>query len=184
MRIIAGSLKGRRLLSPDSHRIRPTSDMVKEAMFSMIAPYLNSAVVIDLFSGTGNLGLEALSRGARLVFFGDKSKESLSLIIRNIESCGTEDRSVVLRGDWKQVLRRIGERADIIFLDPPYEQISVEEVIREIHQLALLDPAGVIVAEHGERQMLPDQIGTYEKMKEKKYGNKKITLYTADAKEN
>jgi 16S rRNA (guanine966-N2)-methyltransferase len=184
MRIIAGSFKGRRLLSPDNRRIRPTQGRVKEAMFSMIAPYVNGATVIDLFSGTGSLGLEALSRGAETVYFGDKSKESLAVIIKNIDLCRASDRSLVLQGDWRNILHRIGGKADIILLDPPYKEISILDVIYEIDRLNILYPSGIIVAEHDGKQVLPEIAGRYVKEKERGYGAEKITLYTEGVKEN
>ncbi len=180
MRITAGSCKGRRLLSPDSRRIRPTQGRIKEAMFSMIAPYVNGATVVDLFSGTGSLGLEALSRGAELVYFGDNSKESLAITIKNIERCMASNRSLVLQGDWRNVLRRIKNKADIIFLDPPYKGVSIPDVIDEIDRLNILHQSGIIVAEHSGKQVLPSNIGRYAKEKEREYGVKKITLYTLD----
>ncbi|MDD3169680.1 MAG: RsmD family RNA methyltransferase, partial [Eubacteriales bacterium] len=95
MRIIAGDFKGKRLFTPKDSKIRPTTDKVKESIFNMIAPYLEDAVAIDLFSGTGNLGLEAISRGAKRCYFGDKSRESMELTRQNIAHCRQEDRAVI-----------------------------------------------------------------------------------------
>ena len=149
MRIIAGDFKGRRLFAPKDSRIRPTTDKVKESIFSMVAPYLEDAVVIDLFSGTGNLGLEALSRGAARCYFGDKSRESLELTRQNIAHCGAQDRSVPILGEYEYALRKIREQADLIFLDPPYKEGLMEDCIQMISELSLLSADGVIVAEHG-----------------------------------
>ena len=96
MRIIAGDFKGRRLFAPKDGKIRPTTDKVKESIFNMIAAYLGDAVVIDLFSGTGNLGLEAISRGAARCYFGDRSRESMELTRQNIAHCRQEDRAVTI----------------------------------------------------------------------------------------
>ena len=125
MRIITGDFKGRRLEMPENYNIRPTTEKVQEAVFSIIAGNLEDAVCVDLFAGTGNLGLEALSRGAKKCYFGDNSRESLALIKRNIAMCRAEDRSRVMPGDFEKVLARLGEKdekIDIFFLDPPYRE--------------------------------------------------------------
>ena len=110
MRIITGDFKGRRLEMPENNNIRPTTEKVKEAIFSIIAGNLEDAVCVDLFAGTGNLGLEALSRGAEKCYFGDNSRESLALIKRNIEMCRAEEWSVVIPGDFEKILTRLGEK--------------------------------------------------------------------------
>ena len=107
MRISTGEFKGRKLETPDNNDIRPTSDKVKEAMFSILTNDVPGAVCCDLFAGTGNLGLEALSRGAELCYFCDSSRASIGIIHRNIEHCGATERSVVLTGDYKKTLKRI-----------------------------------------------------------------------------
>jgi len=157
--------------------IRPTTDKVKEAIFSMIADKLYDAVVIDLFSGTGNLGLEALSRGAKRCYFGDNSRESISLIKQNINYCKTEEKSVLYTGDYQKILKKINEKADVIFLDPPYEMGLMLDCIKSISELGLLTEDGIIVAEHGMREILPKTIGSFEKMKEKRYGSVMVTIY-------
>jgi len=180
MRIIAGDFKGRRLFAPKDSRIRPTTDKVKESIFSMIAPYLEDAVVIDLFSGTGNLGLEALSRGAERCYFGDKSRESLELTRQNIAHCRAEDRSVTILGDYDYVLRKIQGKADLIFLDPPYGHGLINECLAQISKQALLSEDGAIVAEHGTEEQLEDEIDGFIKIKEKVYGTITISIYGID----
>lgn len=184
MRIIAGELKGRRLTAPTGNKIRPTTDKVKEALFSMSAPYLEDGVVIDLFSGTGSLGLEAISRGARLVFFVDKSISSMELTRKNIVQCGVADRCVTIRGDWGKVITRITEPADVIFLDPPYQAGLFENCISKIQDLSLLKEDGIIAAEHGAEQIMPMTIGALTKYKEKKYGTMAITIYKKISEDN
>ena len=120
MRIIAGDYKGRRLYTPEDRRIRPTADKVKEALFSIIGDDIDEAVVCDLFSGTGNLGLEALSRGADKCYFGDNSADSIRLIKENIEMCRAGEYSEVIHGDFKKTLSMINEKVNVFFLDPPY----------------------------------------------------------------
>lgn len=184
MRIIAGELKGRRLYAPKDGRIRPTTDKVKESIFSMIAAYLEDAVVIDLFSGTGNLGLEALSRGAKRCYFGDKSRESLELTRQNIAYCRQEKRSTAILGDFEYVLKKIPEKADLIFLDPPYKQGLLYDCFDMISELSMLTEDGVIVAEHSADEPLADRLSGYVKFKEKVYGTISISIYATDLEEN
>lgn len=177
MRIISGDFKGRRLFAPKDSRIRPTTDKVKESIFSMVAPYLEDAVVIDLFSGTGNMGLEAISRGASRCYFGDKSRESLDLTRQNIAHCKAQDKSVPILGEYEYVLKKIKEHADLIILDPPYQEGLMEDCLELISALSLLSEDGVIVAEHGAKENLPEELAGFTKIKEKTYGTIAISIY-------
>ncbi len=178
MRIIAGSLKGRRLKSPKNDDIRPTSDKVKEAVFSMLIPYMEDGfTAVDLFSGTGNLGLEAISRGAGTVYFSDSSRESMSLIKENIVTCGVLEKAVLLSGDYLSNIRRIRQKADIIFLDPPYANGYILPAIRAITESGLLEDTGVIVCEHEYRDALPQEVCGLTAIKERRYGKTAVTIY-------
>ncbi len=177
MRIIAGDLKGRRLATPRDERVRPTSDKVKEAIFSMIAGTYYDEVVIDLFAGTGNLGIEAISRGAKHCYFGDKSKESLLLIKENINTCKVQDKSTIIAGDYEMVLKRISQKAQIVFLDPPYKDGLMISCIELINDLDLLTEEGYIIAEHSLEEKLPEKIGKYDLIKEKRYGKIAVSIY-------
>ncbi|GAB1475297.1 16S rRNA (guanine(966)-N(2))-methyltransferase RsmD [Bacillota bacterium] len=177
MHIIAGQFKGRKLEMPVDKDIRPTPGKVKEAIFSIVVHDLDEAVVIDLFAGTGSLGLEALSRGAKKVYFGEKTKTGFDLINRNIAATGAENQCRLIRGDWEAVLTQIHEPADIIFLDPPYEAGLMESCLNAIRQKNLLATGGIIVSEHDARQILPEVIGGFSIWKTRKYGNTSITLY-------
>lgn len=180
MRIITGDFKGRRLEMPEGRDIRPTTEKVKEAIFSIIAGNVPGAVCVDLFAGTGNLGLEALSRGAEKCYFADNSRESLNLIKRNIAMCKAEEWSVVIPGDFERVLTRLGERGekiDIFFLDPPYREGLYEKCFELIREYDLLAEEGIIIAEHGEREPLPEEIEGYIVLKERNYGSIAITIY-------
>jgi len=177
MRIIAGEFKGRKLFTPTDECIRPTADKVKEAIFSMVGDHLNGAVVIDLFSGSGALGLEALSRGAKVCYFCDNSAAGIRLTKDNIKLCGAESRSKVIPGDFKRALSRIPEKADIILLDPPYAKDVFEACFEGIQKHDLLNESGVVVAEHGNADVMADNVLCYVKIKEKKYGVVRISLY-------
>ena len=124
MRIIAGSLKAKRINGPKTENTRPTLDRVKEAMFSIISSYIKEANVLDLFSGTGNLGIEAISRGAKFALLNDSSKIPISTIISNVELTNTKNYVKISMKDYRKCLNKIikeGQTFDIIFLDPPYD---------------------------------------------------------------
>lgn len=149
MRIIAGEFRGRRLLGPKGGAIRPTSDRVREAIFSKIAFRVPGALVLDLFAGSGALGLEALSRGADRVLFVDQGAESIRLIRANIASCATQDRCRVVRGTIPQALHHLMKKNvfyDLIFLDPPYGRGFADQVLPILAELA--SPEALVVMEH------------------------------------
>lgn len=179
MRIIAGDFKGRRLKTPENYDIRPTTDKVKEAMFSIIAPNLAGSVCVDLFSGTGNLGLEAISRGASKCYFCDNSRASLNIIKSNIEYCKAEEYSKVCAGDFRNSLNKIKEKIDVFFIDPPYESDLYIPAFEKIKELDLLNEGGIIMAEHRINVDLDDEIAGFKKMKERKYGHIVLSIYNA-----
>ena len=177
MRIIAGDYKGRRLHTPVDERIRPTPDKVKEAVFSMLDSQIGLFGIraLDLFSGTGNLGLEALSRGARHCWFGDSSRDSLKLIKENIAYCRAQDKSTVLAGDFRKTLGRLETQMDVIFLDPPYEAGYYREALEL--SCRLLAPRGCIVAEHERGCPLPDPPEDLEMTDLRQYGRNTMSFY-------
>lgn len=177
MRIITGEYRGRRLESPAGYDVRPTSDKVKEAVFNIIMNEVWDATCVDLFAGTGNLGLEALSRGAKKCYFGDNSRESINLIKNNVKMCRAEDKSVIIAGDYSKILGRINEKVDIFFLDPPYKDGLYGNCLEIIDSLDLLSEEGIIVAEHGVRDYVPETVGSLEIIKERKYGKIMVTIY-------
>lgn len=183
MRIIAGELKGRKLFTPNDSKIRPTSDKVKESIFNMIAEYLEEAVVVDLFSGTGNLGLESISRGVTRCYFGDKSRDSITLTNRNIDYCNVKDKGISIIGDFEKVLHKIPEKVDIIFLDPPYKLGLMNRCFTTISDLSIVSAGGIIVAEHDANELMPEKVYDFYKIKEKKYGTIVITIYRLDLEE-
>ena len=177
MRIITGEYRGRRLESPIGYDVRPTTDKVKEAIFNLLMNDIWDAVVVDLFAGTGNLGLEALSRGANRCYFCDNSRESLNLIKVNIAKCTAQDKSVVLAGDYSKALGRIKEKVQVFLIDPPYKDGLYEKCLNQIDELDLLDEEGIIITEHGVHDPVPQQAGNLIKVKEKKYGKIMVSIY-------
>jgi len=178
MRIIAGDYKGRVLKTPKDDKIRPTAGKVKEALFSMIAFYVEDAVVVDLFAGAGGLGLEALSRGAKVCYFGGNQAECINLVKSNIDICGAGEKSRIIAGDFVKALSNIPEKADIIILDPPYGGGFMDACFKNIAELALLNDDGVIAAEHGALEILPDIFYGFRKIKGKKYGKIRLSIYS------
>lgn len=151
MRIVAGTAKGRTISVPKGLEVRPTTDRVREALFSSITPRVAGATVLDLFAGSGALGLEALSRGAASVVFVERSRRTASILRRNIAQCGFDPSAVVIERDALAALKQLqrsGATFDLIFLDPPYKGPLLSRALRDIDQLALARPAGLVVAEH------------------------------------
>lgn len=179
MRVITGEYRGRKLETPENYDVRPTSDKVKEAMFNILMNDIYDSVCCDLFSGTGSLGIEALSRGARFVYFGDSSRESLRLTKMNIGKCGESavEKSRVIPGDYRKVLSRLKDKIDIFFLDPPYRAGLYENCLSAIGSLDLLSPGGIILAEHGSKDPLPERAEGLVKTRVKKYGKTSVSIY-------
>ncbi|MEG0291433.1 MAG: 16S rRNA (guanine(966)-N(2))-methyltransferase RsmD [Anaerovoracaceae bacterium] len=177
MRIIAGDFKGRKLESPLDKKVRPTTDKVKEAMFSILMNDTYDRVFCDLFAGTGNLGLEALSRGAKFCYFGDSANESIRIIKSNVTYCKANDLAKIIHGDYTRILGNIGEKVDIFLVDPPYNKGLISLVLEKIEELDLLAEDGKIVVEHPKEDVLPDEIGKFKKTKEKKYGRVVLSIY-------
>jgi 16S rRNA (guanine966-N2)-methyltransferase len=156
MRVIAGTLKGRRLETPKWEGLRPTSDKLRETLFNVLAPTVAGARVVDGFAGTGALGLEALSRGATHVTFIERDPRAIRLIASNVERCGVPaERYAIIRGDFVTIARseRNRTRADLVLLDPPYDLESLEEAIAAAG--GWLDVGGRVVVEHARRRESP-----------------------------
>lgn len=185
MRVIAGKYKGRKLFSPEDSSVRPTTDKVKEACFSILTNDIYDARVLDLFAGTGGLGIEALSRGASYCLFADASRKSLNLVKQNLEHCKVEEETRIAAGDYSKVLKSLAGRIedgreepfDIILLDPPYDAGFLEEVFRLIAEGGVLAPDGIIVAEHRKQIELPDELHGFTRTKERRYGVVKLSIY-------
>ena len=177
MRVITGRARGVTLKTPEGLQTRPTTDRVKEARFSVIHFDIPGAHVLDLFGGTGQLGIEALSRGAKRAVFVDESDKACKLINENLRRTRLEQEGTVVRGDYLAYLGRCREKFNIIFLDPPYAEVFLENALKRITEIDILQSGGIIVTERPLGKDLPFNFEGYERSKDYKYGNTLITLY-------
>ena len=177
MRVITGSARGVQLKTPDGMTTRPTTDRVKEALFSIIHFELPGAEVLDLFGGTGQLGIEALSRGAKSAVFVDAGEPACRLIKENLKRTKLEGQGRVVRSDYLDYLRRCREKFDIILLDPPYAEVFLENALKCITEIDILRQGGIIVAERPLGKELPWEFTGFERSKDYKYGNTLLTIY-------
>ena len=179
MRIIAGAVRGKQLKAPPGLHTRPTTDRVKEAVFSIIQFQVPGARVLDLFAGSGQLGLECLSRGAESCLFCDNDRAALRAVGQNITACGVQDRCTVFAGDFRSAVAGHSPGSfDIILLDPPYGGKILEDALRAIEQFDILAARGIIVCESacGDKVYIP--AAPYEKLREYRYGSTGITTLT------
>ena len=177
MRVITGSARGVQLKTPDGLVTRPTTDRVKEAMFSIIHFDIPGAAVLDLFGGTGQLGIEALSRGAASCVFVDAGEPACRLIKENLKKTRLEGKARVVRSDYMDYLSRTKEQFDIILLDPPYAEVFLENALKRITEIDILRSGGIMVTERPEGKELPWDFPGYERSKDYKYGKTLLTIY-------
>lgn len=177
MRVITGSARGRKLKTPANYDIRPTSDVIKESIFNIIQFDIEGRRVLDLFAGTGQMGIEALSRGAASVVFVDQSREAVAIVKENLKTCGME--ANVFQQDALSFLRHCGQ-FDVIFVDPPYDSELYEPVLKIINLVDILPDGGIIVCEARRENMLPEMTEPYFKRKEYNYGKVKICIFTKE----
>ena len=177
MRVITGSARGRRLKELEGMETRPTTDRVKEGLFSALQCDIEGRKVLDLFAGTGQLGIECLSRGAASAVFVDRRADAVKLIRENLRLTELEDRARVVAGDSMEYLKSIREPFDIIFLDPPYAAGLLEPAIAHIAKFDILAPHGIIEAEHPADRVLPALAPPYRVHRTYRYGKIALTLY-------
>lgn len=177
MRVITGKARGVQLKTPDGMTTRPTSDRVKEALFSIIQFEIPTASVLDLFGGTGQLGIEALSRGAKRAVFVDAGEPACRLIRENLRRTRLESEASVVRADYMDYLKRCREKFDIIFLDPPYAEVFLENALKCIGEIDILQTGGIIVTERPVGKELPWEMDGFSRSKDYKYGNTVLTIY-------
>ena len=179
VRVISGSARGLKLNTPGDDRVRPTTDRVKESMFNIVQDWVCDSQVLDLFAGSGALGIEALSRGASQAVFCDNSLDSIKIIKSNIEKARVVDRSQIVSGDFKRCLRDMeakNQSFDMIFVDPPYYEGLFEEVLDTIRSCKILKKDGIVIVEHDAKRPI-GQVEGLEVYKEKKYGITMLTFY-------
>ena len=177
MRVISGTARGVSLKTPDGLRTRPTADRVKEALFSIIQFDLPGATVLDLFGGTGQLGIEALSRDAKYAVFVDEREDACRLIRENLKRTRLESQARVLRSDYMEYLRSCREKFNIVFLDPPYAEVFLENSLKMITEIDILQTGGIIVAERPLGKDLSLEFPGYIRSKDYKYGKTLLTIY-------
>ena len=181
MRVITGTARGRRLKELEGMETRPTTDRVKEGLFNIIQFDIEGRRVLDLFAGTGQLGIECLSRGAASAVFVDRRADAVKLIKDNLKTTELTDRARVVSGDSMEFLKGLRETFDLIFLDPPYEAGLLEEAIAHIAKFDILSPHGIIVAEHPVGKVLPALSAPYRLQKTYRYGKIALSLYRRGA---
>jgi 16S rRNA (guanine966-N2)-methyltransferase len=174
LRVSGGDARGRRLKTPKN--IRPTQGMVKQAIFNMVGPDIEGARVIDLFAGSGALGIEALSRGAATVTFVDRQPRGLAILRQNLDALGLKDRAHVVRGDvvrWLELSLDAVKAAGFVFLDPPYEDVVLDRALKVLDREV---ETATVVAEHSRRQSLP-QLARLKLDRQHRYGDTLVSVF-------
>jgi 16S rRNA (guanine(966)-N(2))-methyltransferase RsmD len=180
MRVIAGALKGRRLTTPTWEGLRPTSERLRETLFDILGDRVVDAEFIDLFAGTGAVGIEALSRGAAHVTFVESDGRAVRLIAENLRRCGREAGYTILRGPLRRAWRRMGDlAANLIFLDPPYEFEELDDVVTDA--AGHLAAEGLLVVEHATRRALPDTVDALRRVRHVSAGDSTLSFYATVA---
>ncbi len=180
IRIIGGKLKGRKLFVAKGHRTRPTSDRTREAVFNILGPVVVDAVVLELFAGTGTFALESLSRGGRSAVLVDGDGLSVSVIRRNISTCGLDDRTRVIR--WNIVnnlncLQAYTSQFDLVFMDPPYDRNMVRPTLLNLLNTGSLNPTATIVIEHALGESIPEGLGALRMTDQRRYGKTLVSFF-------
>lgn len=177
MRVITGTARGRKLGQLQGMDTRPTTDQVKESIFNIIQFDIEGRRVLDLFAGTGQLGIEALSRGAAGCTFVDQRKEAVALVRSNLKLCQLSDKARVVQGEGLGFLSTVREPFHLIFLDPPYKAELLENALKKIAEIDMLTENGIIICESPADKVLPELPQPYQKGREYRYGKIKITVY-------
>ncbi len=180
MRVITGIARGRKLGQLQGMETRPTTDQVKESIFNIIQFDIEGRRVLDLFGGTGQLGIEALSRGAESCTFVDQRRDAVGLIRSNLKLCQLSDKARVVQGDSIGFLSTVQEPYHLIFLDPPYATNLLENALKKIAEIDILSENGIIICESPVDKVLPELNLPYQKGREYRYGKIKITVYRKD----
>lgn len=183
MRVIAGSARGRPLKTVKGLAVRPTTDRVKESLFNVLQSRVPDSSFLDLFAGSGAVGIEALSRGARRAVFVDRAGAHLQVVADNLDRTGLSGQAELLRLDAVQalpVLARRGDRFDLVFLDPPYGQDLVPRTLAALAEQPLVEPGGLVVCEHHRKDPVPARAGTLVRFRELEFGETVLSFYSAE----
>ena len=189
MRVITGTARGKRLKTLDGDATRPTSERIKGAIFSSIQFEIEDRRVLDLFAGSGQMGIEALSRGARSAFFVDASREAMEIVKSNYTDCGFADRSRTLVQDYRNYIRKASgrEKFDLVFIDPPYGDRSALDALARLTAAGMLSDGAIVCLEAGEEFSGEEaELASYEILKNTSYGKKSsvlIAVYRAEERE-
>lgn len=175
MRVITGTARGKRLITREGEAVRPTSEKVKEALYSVIQFQIEGRRVLDLFAGSGQLGIEALSRGAREAVFVDSSRESVNVVLKNLENCGLEENAQVEQMDCTLYLAKKNEPFDLAFLDPPYRIGILQRALPMVAKQ--MNTGGIIVCENPADEEMPGSAGDFTRTRSYRYGKIVLTLY-------
>jgi len=179
MRIISGAQKGRRLVSPKTQSIRPTSDRIKESIFNILGKEVEGRVVLDLFAGTGSLGIEALSRGAKKVVFVEKGRNAIRLIEKNLIRCGFDSCSEIVAKDVHRAigsLKRREESFNLIIIDPPYRKGLVQKTLKKLKIEGIYTNESILIIQHDQREPLDHNIDGFELIHQRKIGDTLISF--------
>lgn len=182
MRIISGTMRGKKLITLEGDAVRPTSDRVKEALFDILQFRIEGRRFLDLFAGSGQVGLEALSRGAAQAVLVDSSRESLKVIEKNLAATGFGSQAKVVPADFAGFLRGAAGPFDIAFLDPPYHAGLLDQAL--LLTAPHMNPGGIILCEHPRGQAMPEEAGGFRKYREYRYGKVMLTSYQAPGQES
>lgn len=177
MRVITGTARGKRLKTPDGLLTRPTAERVKEAVFSAVQFEIQNASFLDLFAGSGQMGIEALSRGARSAVFVDGRREACKLVRENLKQTGFEKQAQVIQSDYLAYLEHCREKFDLIFLDPPYAEVFLENSLKKISEIDILSDCGIIICERPAEKQLEMVIPGLIRCKDYRYGKTCVTIY-------
>ena len=177
MRIIAGQCGGAQLYAPRGMDTRPTQDKVKESLFSIIQAYVPGARVLDLFAGSGALALEALSRGAKSAVFVDMREDACKVVRENLAKTRLEQNARVVRADYLSYLASARETFDLIFLDPPYAEVFLENSLKRISEIDILSDSGIIITERPFGKELPASVPGLVRCRDYRYGKAAVTIY-------
>ncbi|MFB5759778.1 16S rRNA (guanine(966)-N(2))-methyltransferase RsmD [Paenibacillus medicaginis] len=181
MRVVSGSAKGRPLKAVPGTGTRPTTDKVKEALFSMIGPYFDGGTALDLFAGSGGLGIEALSRGMEKAVFIDMEPKAIEVIRENLRKTGLDSQAEVFRNEAGRALKVLAKRGaafDAVFLDPPYRMKNGDELMEQMDKLGLLRDGAVIVLEYESGYSYPEQFGSFNQLRKAVYGETAVSIFS------